>query len=48
MWSLTQLLLQNIQEESDSISDVTQHCLDDMVDKWISNCDSKSWKKIKQ
>ncbi|XP_018517718.1 probable E3 ubiquitin-protein ligase HERC3 [Lates calcarifer] len=40
--------IENIQEESDSISDVTQHCLDDMVDKWISNCDSKSWKKIKQ
>ncbi|XP_030586971.1 probable E3 ubiquitin-protein ligase HERC4 isoform X2 [Archocentrus centrarchus] len=27
---------------------VTQHGLDDKVDKWTSECDSKSWKKIKQ
>ncbi|XP_026032646.1 probable E3 ubiquitin-protein ligase HERC4 [Astatotilapia calliptera] len=26
----------------------SQHCLDNMVDKWISECDLKSWKKIKQ
>ncbi|XP_014266621.3 putative E3 ubiquitin-protein ligase HERC3 isoform X1 [Maylandia zebra] len=26
----------------------SQHCLDDMVDKWISECDSKPWKKKKQ
>ncbi|CAI5667999.1 unnamed protein product [Oreochromis niloticus] len=26
----------------------SQHCLDNMVDKWITECDLKSWKKIKQ
>ncbi|XP_018559610.2 LOW QUALITY PROTEIN: probable E3 ubiquitin-protein ligase HERC4 [Lates calcarifer] len=42
--------IENAQEDSNtnSVSKVAQHCLDDMIDKWTSNCDSKSWKKIKQ
>ncbi|XP_044049752.1 probable E3 ubiquitin-protein ligase HERC4 [Siniperca chuatsi] len=41
---------EEVHEESNiaSVSNVTQHCLDDMIDKWTSECDSKSWKKIKQ
>ncbi|KAL7403100.1 hypothetical protein ABVT39_024495 [Epinephelus coioides] len=40
---------EDIHEESntDSVSNVTQHCLDNMIDKWISECDLKSWKNIK-
>ncbi|XP_047453396.1 probable E3 ubiquitin-protein ligase HERC3 [Mugil cephalus] len=32
---------------TDSVSSVTQTCLDGMIDKWTSECESKSWKKIK-
>ncbi|KAM9351921.1 putative E3 ubiquitin-protein ligase HERC4 [Symphorus nematophorus] len=41
---------EEVHEESNtaSVSNVTQHGLDGMIDKWISECDSKSWKKIKQ
>ncbi|XP_078024314.1 putative E3 ubiquitin-protein ligase HERC3 isoform X1 [Epinephelus lanceolatus] len=41
---------EDIHEDSntDSVNNVTQHCLDNMIDKWISECDLKSWKKIKQ
>ncbi|XP_028264079.1 probable E3 ubiquitin-protein ligase HERC4 [Parambassis ranga] len=37
-------------DEDNSTMDrsVTQHGVDDMVDKWTSDCDLKSWKKIKQ
>ncbi|XP_071362163.1 probable E3 ubiquitin-protein ligase HERC3 [Trachinotus anak] len=35
------------ESNTDSISHVT-HCLDDMIEKWTSKCDSKTWKKIKQ
>ncbi|KAL7402017.1 hypothetical protein ABVT39_008232 [Epinephelus coioides] len=40
---------EDIHEKSntDSVNNVTQHCLDNMIDKWISECDLKSWKKIK-
>ncbi|XP_070764277.1 probable E3 ubiquitin-protein ligase HERC3 [Enoplosus armatus] len=30
------------------VGSVTQRCLDDMIDKWTSECDAKSWRKIKQ
>ncbi|KAL7391384.1 hypothetical protein ABVT39_008597 [Epinephelus coioides] len=45
----TAVLTKDIHEESntDSVNNVTQHCLDNMIDKWISECDLKSWKKIK-
>ncbi|XP_067444973.1 probable E3 ubiquitin-protein ligase HERC4 isoform X2 [Thunnus thynnus] len=33
---------------SDTMNNVTQHCLDAMIDKWTSEHNSKSWKKIKQ
>ncbi|XP_044213215.1 probable E3 ubiquitin-protein ligase HERC4 isoform X1 [Thunnus albacares] len=41
---------QEVHEESDSgsMNNVTQHCLDAMIDKWTSEHNSKSWKKIKQ
>ncbi|XP_073327615.1 probable E3 ubiquitin-protein ligase HERC4 [Pagrus major] len=34
-------------EEVASVNNVTEH-LDGMIDKWIAECDSKSWRKIKQ
>ncbi|XP_034735088.1 probable E3 ubiquitin-protein ligase HERC4 [Etheostoma cragini] len=37
---------EDIHEEANN--DVTPHCLDDAIDKWTPECDSKSWKKIKQ
>ncbi|XP_035858602.1 probable E3 ubiquitin-protein ligase HERC4 isoform X1 [Sander lucioperca] len=37
---------EDLHEEANN--DVTRHCLDDVIDKWTSECDSKSWKKIKQ
>ncbi|KAL7402723.1 hypothetical protein ABVT39_018937 [Epinephelus coioides] len=45
----TAVLTKDIHEKSntDSVNNVTQHCLDNMIDKWISECDLKSWKKIK-
>ncbi|XP_070828128.1 probable E3 ubiquitin-protein ligase HERC4 [Chaetodon trifascialis] len=41
---------EEVHEESSvaTVSSVTQQCLKDMIDKWTSQCDSKSWKKIKQ
>ncbi|XP_059190452.1 probable E3 ubiquitin-protein ligase HERC3 [Centropristis striata] len=41
---------EDIHEEAhtDSVNNVTQHCLDDVIDRWTSECDPKSWKKIKQ
>lgn len=41
---------QEVHRESntDSVNNVAQHTLDDMIDRWTSTCDSKSWKKIKQ
>ncbi|XP_062276633.1 probable E3 ubiquitin-protein ligase HERC4 [Scomber scombrus] len=33
---------------SDSMNNVTQHCLDGLIDKWSSAHDSESWKKIEQ
>lgn len=41
-------LSQNDESNVDSVNNVTQHSTDDMIDKWTSRCDSKSWKKIKQ
>ncbi|KAG8012939.1 E3 ISG15--protein ligase HERC5 [Nibea albiflora] len=34
-------------DESNVVNNVTQHSTD-MIDRWTSKCDSKSWKKIKQ
>lgn len=28
--------------------DMTQEVVDEMIDKWISECDSKSWRKIQK
>nr|XP_046250580.1 probable E3 ubiquitin-protein ligase HERC4 [Scatophagus argus] len=41
---------EEVHEESntDTVNNVEQHCLGGMIDKWTSECDSKSWKKIKQ
>ncbi|XP_037623786.1 probable E3 ubiquitin-protein ligase HERC3 [Sebastes umbrosus] len=41
---------EGVHDESNiaSVNNVTPHCLDEMIDKWTSECDSKSWKKIKQ
>ncbi|XP_041794818.1 probable E3 ubiquitin-protein ligase HERC4 isoform X2 [Chelmon rostratus] len=41
---------EEVHEESNiaGISSVTQQCLEGMIDKWTSQCDSKSWKKIQQ
>ncbi|XP_029379415.1 probable E3 ubiquitin-protein ligase HERC3 [Echeneis naucrates] len=33
---------------TDSCNGVTQHRLDDMIDRWTSECESETWKKIKQ
>ncbi|XP_019960901.2 probable E3 ubiquitin-protein ligase HERC3 [Paralichthys olivaceus] len=33
---------------TDGASDTKRCCLEDMIDKWTTKCDSKSWKKIKQ
>ncbi|XP_070764278.1 probable E3 ubiquitin-protein ligase HERC4 [Enoplosus armatus] len=39
-----------VHEESnaDSVNNPTQHSVDEVVDKWASDRDAKSWKKIKQ
>lgn len=41
---------QEVHRESntDSVNNVAHHTIDDMIDRWTSTCDSKSWKKIKQ
>ncbi|XP_041853876.1 probable E3 ubiquitin-protein ligase HERC4 [Melanotaenia boesemani] len=41
---------EEVQRDSntDSVNDIVQHCLEGVIDRWISECDSKSWKKIKQ
>ncbi|XP_075962646.1 putative E3 ubiquitin-protein ligase HERC4 isoform X1 [Anarhichas minor] len=41
---------QDVGEEANAggVNNKTQHRLDDMIDKWTSECDSKQWKKIKQ
>lgn len=36
------------ESKTDSVNNVAQHTLDDMIDRWTSTCDSRSWKKIKQ
>lgn len=36
------------ESNTDSVNNVAQHTLDDMIDRWTSTCDSRSWKKIKQ
>ncbi|XP_047196022.1 probable E3 ubiquitin-protein ligase HERC4 [Hippoglossus stenolepis] len=33
---------------TDGVSNASQYRLDDMIDKWTSKCDSKTWKMIKQ
>ncbi|CAB1455246.1 unnamed protein product [Pleuronectes platessa] len=33
---------------NDGVSNAPQSCLDDMIDKWTTKCDAKTWKKIKQ
>ncbi|XP_042351682.1 probable E3 ubiquitin-protein ligase HERC3 [Plectropomus leopardus] len=40
----------DVHEESNTNSgySVPHHCLDNMIDKWTSECDPKSWKRIKQ
>ncbi|KAM8750883.1 putative E3 ubiquitin-protein ligase HERC3 isoform 2-T2 [Acanthopagrus schlegelii] len=42
--------IKEVHQESntDSVNNVAQHTIDDMIDRWASTCDSKSWKKIKQ
>ncbi|KAM9365376.1 E3 ISG15--protein ligase HERC5-like [Pholidichthys leucotaenia] len=32
---------------NDHVSNITQHSLDGMIDKWTTECDSRSWKKLK-
>ncbi|XP_038161517.1 probable E3 ubiquitin-protein ligase HERC4 [Cyprinodon tularosa] len=34
--------------DANRINNATEYGLENMVDNWISNCDSKSWKKTKQ
>ncbi|KAM3610146.1 uncharacterized protein V6R79_026111 [Siganus canaliculatus] len=36
------------ESNSNSVNNATQYCLSDLIDKWTSECDSKSWKKTKQ
>ncbi|XP_049430285.1 probable E3 ubiquitin-protein ligase HERC3 [Epinephelus fuscoguttatus] len=42
--------VQEVNEESntDRVNSVTQPSVDEMIDKWVSKCGSKSWKNIKQ
>nr|XP_040019686.1 probable E3 ubiquitin-protein ligase HERC4 isoform X1 [Gasterosteus aculeatus aculeatus] len=39
---------EGIHEEANAAGIKTQHCLNDMIDKWTLEYDSKTWKKIKQ
>ncbi|KAM7396240.1 hypothetical protein PAMP_019297 [Pampus punctatissimus] len=36
------------ESNSDSMSNIAQHCLDGLIDNWTSDHNSKSWKKTKQ
>ncbi|XP_060933111.1 probable E3 ubiquitin-protein ligase HERC4 isoform X2 [Limanda limanda] len=38
----------NEEPNTDRVSNASQTCLDDMIDKWTTKCDAKTWKKIKQ
>ncbi|XP_062245637.1 probable E3 ubiquitin-protein ligase HERC3 [Platichthys flesus] len=38
----------NEEPNTDGVSNAPQSCLDDMIDKWTSECDAKTWKNIKQ
>ncbi|XP_073327616.1 probable E3 ubiquitin-protein ligase HERC4 [Pagrus major] len=40
--------IKEVHQDTDGVNNVTQHTIDDMIDRWASTCDSKSWKKIKQ
>lgn len=44
----TLFISQGIHEEANAAGIKTQHCLNDMIDKWTLEYDSKTWKKIKQ
>ncbi|KAM8893194.1 LOW QUALITY PROTEIN: putative E3 ubiquitin-protein ligase HERC3 [Spinachia spinachia] len=37
-----------VNEETNAVGIKTQHCLNDMIDKWTLGYNSKTWKKIKQ
>ncbi|KAI9538030.1 hypothetical protein NQZ68_019371 [Dissostichus eleginoides] len=40
---------EDVQEEANTVRvNTVTHCLDHMIDKWTAECDSKSWKKMKQ
>ncbi|XP_059214139.1 E3 ISG15--protein ligase HERC5-like [Centropristis striata] len=41
---------EDIHEEAhtDRVNNVPQHRLDDVIDRWTSECDPKSWRKIQQ
>ncbi|XP_062246810.1 probable E3 ubiquitin-protein ligase HERC4 isoform X2 [Platichthys flesus] len=38
----------NEEPNTDGVSNAPQFCLDDMIHKWTSECDAKTWKNIKQ
>lgn len=38
----------NLNSDTNTVSKATQHSLEDVVDKWTSKCDEKSWRKIRQ
>ncbi|XP_060933112.1 probable E3 ubiquitin-protein ligase HERC4 [Limanda limanda] len=37
----------NEEPNTDGVSNASQSCLDDKIDKWTTKCDPKTWKKIK-
>ncbi|KAM4572309.1 putative E3 ubiquitin-protein ligase HERC4 [Odontesthes bonariensis] len=39
---------EEVHRDSNADSDINLRCLEGMIDKWTSECNSKSWKKIKQ
>ncbi|KAK5867921.1 hypothetical protein PBY51_012376 [Eleginops maclovinus] len=40
---------EDVQQEANTVRvNTVTHCLDHMIDKWTAECDSKSWKQIKQ
>uniref|UniRef100_M4ALN1 Probable E3 ubiquitin-protein ligase HERC3 n=1 Tax=Xiphophorus maculatus TaxID=8083 RepID=M4ALN1_XIPMA len=38
----------SLNSDTNTVSKVTQHSLEVVVDKWTSKCDEKSWRKIRQ
>ncbi|KAF3854377.1 hypothetical protein F7725_022432 [Dissostichus mawsoni] len=41
--------IMDVQEEANTVRvNTVTHCLDHMIDKWTAECDSKSWKEMKQ